>query len=83
MGANTIRLWNWNNIADHLDFPDKAYNGGVDPIYVIVGFWINPGLDIDPTSPTNVRAQLKADFREMVSIHKTTLQSLCGLLGMN
>jgi uncharacterized repeat protein (TIGR02543 family) len=70
MGANTIRLWCWNNIADHLDFLDKAYNIGVNPIYVIAGFWINPGLDIDPVSPSNVRAQLKAEFREMVSIHK-------------
>jgi hypothetical protein len=70
MGANTIRLWNWNNTADHLDFLDKAYNGGIDPIYVIAGFWINPDLDIDPDSPDNVREQLKSDFREMVAIHK-------------
>lgn len=70
MGANTIRLWGWNNTADHLGFLDKAYNNGIDPIYVIVGFWINAGLDIDPSSPSNVREQLKADFREMVSMHK-------------
>ncbi len=70
MGANTIRLWGWNNTADHLDFLDKAYNGGVNPIYVIAGYWINAGLDIDPNSLNNVREQLKAEFREMVSIHK-------------
>jgi hypothetical protein len=70
MSANTVRLWNWDNNADHLDFLDKAYNGGVTPIYVIAGYWINPGLDIDPNSPSNIREQLKADFREMVSLHK-------------
>lgn len=70
MGANTIHLWVWDNTADHLAFLDKAYNDGVNPIYVIAGFWINPSLDIDPTSPSNVRGQLKAQFREMVAIHK-------------
>lgn len=70
MGTNTIHLWSWNNIGDHLDFLDKAYNGGVAPIYVIAGFWINPDLNIDPNSPDNVRENLKADFREMVAVHK-------------
>jgi YD repeat-containing protein len=70
MGANTIRLWGWNNTADHLDFLDKAYNGGVNQIYVIAGFWINSGLDIDPNLPDNMREQIKTDFKEMVSIHK-------------
>ena len=70
MGANTIRIWGWNKTSNHLDFLDKAYNNGVDPIYVIAGLWINSGLDIDPDSPANVREQLKADFREMVAAHK-------------
>ncbi|MEW6419257.1 MAG: LamG-like jellyroll fold domain-containing protein [Nitrospirota bacterium] len=70
MGANTVRLWGWNNNANHIDFLDKAYNGGVDPIYVIAGYWINGGLDIDPNSPANVREQLKAGFREMVAACK-------------
>src|SRR5690606_33050437 len=60
----------WNNTADHFDFLNKAFNNGVDPIYVIAGYWINPGLDIDPQSPTNVRGQLKSDFRAMVATHK-------------
>ena len=70
MGANVIRLWGWNNGANHLDFLDKAYNNGVNPIYVIAGYWINSGLDIDPNSPSNVREQLKSDFRAMVAAHK-------------
>jgi M6 family metalloprotease-like protein len=70
MGANTIRLWSWNNTADHLDFLDKAYNNGIDPIYVIAGFWINPGLIIDPNYWNNVREEIKDNFRQMVAAHK-------------
>ncbi|NCC50259.1 MAG: PKD domain-containing protein [Spartobacteria bacterium] len=36
MGVNTIRLWAWRAGLDHSDFLDAAYNGGVDPIYVII-----------------------------------------------
>ncbi len=81
MGANTIHLWIWNNTADHLAFLDKAYNGGVNPIYVIAGYWINAGLDIDPTSPNNVREQLKADFRKMVAVHKNHPATLMWAIG--
>ncbi len=70
MGANTVRLNIWDDRADHHDFLDRAYNGGVNPIYVIAGYWINAGMDIDPSSSGNVRAQLKADFRAMVANHK-------------
>jgi hypothetical protein len=69
MGANTIRLWGWNNAADHTDFLNKAYNNGVDPIYVIVTFWMGPSLYPDISSPS-ARAQIKADFRAMVAAHK-------------
>ena len=70
MGANTVRLERWGSQADHRDFLDKAYNDGVNPIYVIAGYWINAGLDIDPGSPANMRSQIKADFRGMVAAHK-------------
>jgi hypothetical protein len=81
MGANTVRLWGWNNTANHLDFLDKAYNGGVNPIYVIAGYWINGGLDIDPNSPNNVREQLKAGFREMVAAYKNHPSILMWAIG--
>jgi hypothetical protein len=81
MGANTVRLWGWNNTANHLDFLDKAYNGGIDPIYVIAGYWINGGLDIDPSSPNNVREQLKAGFREMVAAYKNHPSILMWAIG--
>ena len=51
LGANAVRLYHWEKSADHFDFLDQAFNGGTDPVYVIAGFWINEGLNIDPTSP--------------------------------
>ncbi len=71
MGANTIRLWGWNNTADHNDFLNKAYNNGTDPIYVIVSFWMEPGdwSYPDISSPA-ARAKIKADFRNMVATNK-------------
>ena len=70
MGANTVRLISWDNAADHHDFLDAAYNGGVNPVYVIATYWIETGLNIETASPDNVREQIKADFREMVAAHK-------------
>jgi hypothetical protein len=69
MGANTIRLWGWNNAADHTDFLDKAYNGGNSPIYVIVTFWMGPSLYPDISS-AGARAEIKSAFRSMVAAHK-------------
>ncbi|MBI4684990.1 MAG: right-handed parallel beta-helix repeat-containing protein [Nitrospirae bacterium] len=70
MGANTLRLWAWNNTENHLDFMDKAYNNGTNPIYIIASYWINTGRDIDPASPSNERQQIKEEFMEMVTAHK-------------
>jgi hypothetical protein len=69
MGANTIRLWGWNNTADHTDFFSTAYNDGTDPIYVIVTFWMEPSAYPDISS-TTARARIKSDFREMVAANK-------------
>jgi hypothetical protein len=69
MGANTIRLWGWNNSANHKDFLDKAYNNGTNPIYVIVTFWMGKSVYPDISSPT-ARAKIKSNFRNMVACHK-------------
>jgi hypothetical protein len=69
MGANTLRLWSWNIGADHTQFLDAAYNNGEDPLYVIAGFWISGGLNIDPNKPDNDREMIKQDFMDMVNIH--------------
>jgi len=69
MRANTIRLWGWNNTADHTDFLDTAYNNGGTPIYVVVTFWMGQSVYPDISSP-EARAEIKAAFRNMVAIHK-------------
>jgi hypothetical protein len=69
MGANTLRLWSWKTSADHTHFLDAAYNNGEDPLFVIAGFWINAGLNVDPNDPENDRERIKQDFLDMVSIH--------------
>jgi hypothetical protein len=83
LGANTLRLYHWENTVDHFDFLDRAFNGGVDPIYIIAGYWIDAGLNLDPNSTANVREQLKADFREMVAAHKTHPAILMWSVGHN
>ncbi len=67
MGANTIRLWIWDTEADHRDFLDMAYNSGTNPIYVIAGYNINPGLDL---TDQTIRETIKEDFRAMVQTHR-------------
>jgi len=67
MHANTIRLWGWNNEADHTDFLDRAYNNGKRPLYVIVTFWMALDLDL---SDDETKTDLKNDFQAMVAAHK-------------
>jgi len=70
MGANTLRIWGWQPYADHTRFLDTAYNDGVDPIYMIAGFWIDGAHNIDPNDTNNMREKIKQDFLDMVKIHK-------------
>jgi hypothetical protein len=69
MGANTLRLWSWNPTADHTRFLDAAFNDGLESMFVIAGFWIAGGYNIDPDDPQNQRDSIKQDFLDMVRIH--------------
>lgn len=69
MGANTVRLWGWNNQSDHTDFLDRAYNDGINPIYVIVTFWMEPRY-YDICNSSYARDSAKEDFSQMVAAHK-------------
>ncbi len=80
MGANTIRLWGWNNTADHTDFLNSAYNNGTDPIYVIVSFWMGPSAYPNISKP-ETRAQIRSDFRNMVAAHKGSPAVLMWAIG--
>jgi len=82
MGANTIRVWDYNHGADHTDFLNKAYNKGVRSIYVLLTFVFNPTVYSDITSQ-EAREKIKADFRSMVAQYKNHPAILMWSIGMN
>jgi len=63
MGANTIRTW---GTVDQALLDSAASHG----IKVAAGFWIEYDANLDPTSPTNVRETIRAQFRNYVSQFK-------------
>jgi len=46
MGVNSLRIYSWYPDKDHSDFLNYAYNGGTNPIYVAVGYYMPPGTII-------------------------------------
>ncbi len=66
MNVNTIRLWSQ---APDTTLLDACYNGGVDPIYVVMGFWVPLHAGIDYADPATI-ASIKNDFRACVSAFK-------------
>jgi hypothetical protein len=78
MGANTIRLWGWKFDADHSDFLDAAFNNGVRPMYVVAPYWLDASLDI---SDPSIRQAIKAEFTQMVAIHKDHPAILMWVIG--
>lgn len=60
MHVNTIRTW--SQPPDNA-LLDACYNGGVDTIRVIVGFWVDTGADYADPATT---AAIESDFRALV-----------------
>lgn len=46
MGANAVRIWGWHESVDHSSFLNAAFNGGVEPLYVVATF--NPDFGFVP-----------------------------------
>ena len=67
MKANTVRLWTWENGANHVGFLDAAYNGGSQPVYVIATYNLPGGLDLSDPTVRNVHREA---FRTMVQSHR-------------
>ena len=59
MNVNTVRTW--SQLPDSNAFLDALYNDGVDPIYVIMGFWVPLYSGYDYGDPANI-LQLQNDF---------------------
>lgn len=64
MNVNTIRTY---GVVTSKAFLDACYNGGVDPIYVVMGFYVDTESDL---SHPDVRDGIKDDFRAYVSTYK-------------
>jgi hypothetical protein len=75
MGCNTIRLYNPPSTTAAMD---AAYNGGTDPIYVVMGY--DPAWGQDYTNQT-VRDTIKAAFLNMVNTWKSHPAVLMWVLG--
>lgn len=45
IGVNCVRVYGWKPDADHEDFLNAAWNGGVQPIRVLVSNWVDPYTD--------------------------------------
>jgi hypothetical protein len=75
-GINMIRTYNIQNVAngnprDHQEFFDSCWNGGVDPIYVLVGFGAlnNLASYIPWQASERVREAAETAFLEMASAY--------------
>ena len=64
MGANTLRTY---AKVTSTEFLDACYNNGVNPIYVVMGYYIDGSSDL---SDPGVRDWIKTDFRSYVSTYK-------------
>jgi len=53
MGANAVRIYGWNELSNHVDFLDKAWNGGTNPVYVLLNKYVNPGTVWTSTAAVN------------------------------
>ena len=67
MGANTIRTWSHPPDATLLD---ACYNGGVEPIRVILCYWVPQDPVINYANPATAAA-IEAEFRAVVNQFKS------------
>ncbi len=64
MGANVLRVYNWEPGVDHSGFLDACHNGGEQRLKVMVNRWIDPASD---WSNSNVVAAIADQFVSMAN----------------
>lgn len=83
MGNNVIRLYGWAVPATlpstlHTDFLDQAYNGGDQPLYVLINQYINPQTDwTDGTAVGNLVSEWETIAEELAN-HPAVMGFLVG-----
>jgi len=78
LGINCVRVYGWLPGADHSEFLDQAWNGGRQPIRVLINRWIDPSTD---WTSTHAVAALKTEWTVIareVKDHPATLGYMLG-----
>jgi hypothetical protein len=67
MNVNTVRFW--SQLPDDETLLDELYNGGIQPIYALMGFWVPLYDGVDYSDPGTAQA-IEDDFRAYVNRFK-------------
>lgn len=78
LGANVIRIYGWDPAADHTAFLDACYNGGVEPIFVLVNRWIDPGTNWASTAAVDAIRQQFLQLDAGLGQHPAVLGIILG-----
>ncbi len=78
MGANVVRVYGWAPGVDHKAFLDACYNGGVDPIHVIVNLWIWEQTDWSDTAAVDALCTQFAALEDWLAGHPAVLAVALG-----
>jgi hypothetical protein len=78
MGANVVRVYGWAPGVDHKAFLDACYNGGVDPIHVIVNLWIWEQTDWSDTVAVDALCTQFAALEDGLAGHPAVLALALG-----
>ncbi|GAB5558790.1 MAG: hypothetical protein SynsKO_04370 [Synoicihabitans sp.] len=78
LGANVVRIYGWNETADHAAFLDACYNGGVDPIYVLINRWIDPNTNWNDASAVSAIQQTFVQIDQNLGSHPAVMGIILG-----
>jgi len=78
MGANTIRIYGWSDQNNHDGFLDACYNGGVDPIYVLVNRYIDPNTNWSSNVAVSSISTQFANIETRLNDHPAVIGMLLG-----
>lgn len=78
LGGNVLRIYGWDPAANHQAFLDACYNGGVDPIFVLVNRWIDPATNWSSASAVDAIRQQFVQIDAGLGAHPAVLGIILG-----
>lgn len=78
LGANVVRIYGWDTTASHTAFLDACYNGGVDPVFVLVNRWIDPATNWSSTAAVDAVRQQFLQIDAGLGAHPAVLGIILG-----